>query len=228
MPGFNVSQFRSATLKEDLLRNNRFEMLFQVPFGMIGLGHNETVRSIRYFCEVINAPGINLVTYEARKWAYGPVEKRPFTTGFNDITATFYEDGTSQNFRFFDQWLRLINYSTISKDETNITNGTVNSRQGQSPYSPYEISYREDYITTATLYIYRVDGSLGRAIRFRDMFPVGIADAPLNWADTNSLLRLGVNLHYLEWYEVDPQIAEQENAQPESEQPEPFYKKVTR
>ena len=242
MPGFNVAQFRSEALKSDLLRNNRFEMLFQIPPGMAGLsstnipnGYNDTVRSIRYHCEAVNAPSLNLLTYEARKWTFGPVEKRPYVSAFNDVTCTFFEDGNSKNFRFFDQWLRMINYSTISKDETNITEAKVNSNAGN--HYPYEISYRKDYITQATLYIYKIggddatgqrgNGRASRAIRFRDLFPIGIADAPLNWADTNSLLRLGVNFHFLEWYEVDPEIAYQENKQPESAQPEQFYKKVT-
>lgn len=212
--GFNVGNFRSAlNTANELLRTNKFRMDFFIPPGLIGLPFsgriNDTVRYLEFYCEVTNSPGLNLLTTEGRKYTFGPSQKRPYVTAFNDVTVTFYDDGRSDNFDFFNRWLRLINNSTLAKDDSGLTDGERVSRAAPKHY-PYELSYRQEYITDADLRIFSNDGELSRHIKFRDIFPVGISDTPLNWSDTNSVLRLGVNFNFLEWYEVDPAIAQQQ------------------
>ena len=207
--GFNVNQFKGAVNQNDILRTNNFRMEFQTPRGMIGhQTHYNTLRFMEYWCEISAQPGINFLTTDARKYAFGPMQKRPYVTSFNDLSVTFYDDGYGDNWRFFDDWNRLINNSTLSKDENIIDESDRNNAQAESMY-PYELSYRDDYITDVMLKVYDNEGTVIKTIKFREMYPLNIADSPLSWADNNSLLRFTVNLTFLEWYEIDPQIARQ-------------------
>ena len=210
--GFNLSQFKSTVNHNDILRTNKSLMEFSMPRGLQsphpdGAGNMESLRYLEYWCEVSQQPGINFLTTDARKFTYGPMQKRPYVTTFNDLAFTFYDDGKGDNWRFFDNWFRLVNNSTLSKEEISISDGEKTNGIAEPVY-PYEMSYRDDYITDTHLYIYDNEGvDPVKTIKFREMYPLSIADSPLSWADNNSLLRFTVNMHFLEWWEVDPKIA---------------------
>jgi len=209
--GFDVNQFKSIIAEKDVIRTNQFLMAFNVPPGLYTLSESaqetiSTVRRLEYWCEVSYAPGINISTTAGRKWTYGPAERRPFVTSFNDLIVTFYEDAHSDNFRFINRWMRLINNSVRSRGSA-LTLSAARTSGNISQTDPYEITYRKDYITDTQLHIFNSVGTLARVINFVDLFPIAISDAPLNWSDTNSLLRLTVNFTFVEWFEIEPSEA---------------------
>lgn len=197
--GFNVNNFRSAINEKDVVRTNKFLMEFTIPTGLLqtrrATENIETARRAEYWCEISNSPALNLLTTEGRRYTYGPLEKRPFSTGYNDLQVTFLEDCQSDNFRLINDWFRMINHSTLNSER----------RYGNQLMYSYEMNYREDYITDAKLKIYDNKGNIVRSIVFSEMFPINITDTALNWSDVNSILRLNVNFTFLEWYlENDP------------------------
>ena len=209
--GFNINQFKTNVNAGDILRTNKFRMEFSLPRGLQapvpgGVGNMETLRYMEYWCEVSQQPGINFLTTDSRKFTYGPVQKRPHVTTFNDIAVTFYDDGFGDNWRYFDNWFRLINNSTLSKEESSISDGEKTNNYAEELY-PYEMSYRDDYVTDTQLSIYDLQGNTVKTIKFREMYPLSISDSPLSWSDNNSLLRFTVNMTFLEWWEVDPAVA---------------------
>ena len=208
--GFDVNQFKSIIAEKDVIRTNQFLMSFTVPPGLYNLSGAtqqtlSTVRRLEYWCEVSYAPGINITTTAGRKWTYGPAERRPFVTSFNDLIVTFYEDAQSDNFRFINRWMRLINNSTRSFNSSTVSAAKTNGNVAQT--DAYELSYRKDFVTDTQLHIFNSVGTLARVINFVDLFPIAISDAPLNWSDTNSLLRLTVNFTFVEWFEIEPSEA---------------------
>ena len=63
------------------------------------------------------------------------------------------------------------------------------------------------------MYIFGQTGEKpAKTIVFREIFPLNIGPADLNWADTSagSLLKLTVGFNFLEWYEVKPEVAEKQ------------------
>jgi len=222
--GFNVSQFRAAIGEDDLLRTNRFLMEFSLPRGLLGTGGinadrtarvTDTVRYLEYYCEALNTPGLNLEVTEGRKYTYGPMQKRPYVTKFNDLNVTFFDDGESKNWQFFLDWIHMINLSPLARTDQAISDGeAISNSLGGSPHYPYELSYRREYITDARILVYGLEAGPypghekppSRIIYIRDLFPIAISDQALNWTDVNSLLRLTVNFTFLEWYDLPKEI----------------------
>lgn len=202
MRGFNVSEFRSAVNEKNILRTNRFLMEFTIPLGLLGIDttsrNMNTVRRLEYWCEVTASPGLNLLAVDGRRYGYGPIEKRPINTTFTELNVTFYDDAKSDAWKFFNNWLRLINYSTLD---------SANRIAGGYSMDSYEVAYRQEYVTDANLLIYDQNGKLSRTITFREMFPLALSDAELNWNDNNSLLRMNVNLSFLEWHDATDNVA---------------------
>lgn len=205
--GFNVGSFRSVVLGgNEILRTNKFLMEFTIPQGLFGNQHPnhqynlEAAQSLEYYCEVTNMPGININAQDVRRYTYGPAYKRPFVTSYGDLPVTFYDDVNSKNFGFFLDWLKLINNSNLSRSESAGIANYNNNSEAEAAW-PYEITYREHYVTDAKLYVFDNVGDISRTLVFRDIFPMSIADVPLSWSDFNSLLRMTVNFTYLEWYE---------------------------
>jgi hypothetical protein len=209
MVAFNINKFRSQIDQKDLLRNNKFVFRVNIPTGLVGLSeqfqninYRETARSLLYYCEAATQPSMSINAYHERKWGYGPRERRPTVTEYNDTRITFFEDGQSDNFRFFYDWLRLINNGNHYRYE-----GEVGSVENQTngfnrPASPYELSYRDEYAVDADLFIFDNTGNPSRQIHFNELYPMALEEAPVSWADNNSLLRLGVNFSFKEWYAV--------------------------
>jgi len=207
---FNINTFRSTTdWGGGILRTNKFRMRFQLPVGLFdevpqdsqrGARSNITVRYMEYFAESAVMPGLNILTHEARKYTFGPAQKRPFVTGFNDLVVTFYDESHARNWQFLLDWMHLINNSVLSRDDSAVSDTQIIA--SAAPSSPYEINYRDYYVTDCDLHIFTDTGRIAKGFRFRELYPIAMADTPLNWSDLNSLLRLTVNFHFLEWYEI--------------------------
>lgn len=217
---FDINEFRSVLdSRNAVLRTNKFKMEFTIPIGLQGGGTSsedstktqriqDTVRYMEYFAEAANQPGMNLLTYDGRKYTYGPLQKRPYVTGFNDLVVTFYDDTDVKNWQFFLDWLHLINHSVLSRDDAAIEEEQVNHFPGITRSYPYELNYREFYISDASMLVFDPTGGVRKKIVFRDLYPIAIADTPMNWSDLNSLLRLTVNFTFLDWYEVPLEITQ--------------------
>ena len=209
MVAFNINQFRTQIDQKDLLRNNKFVFRVNIPTGLTGIEefknqqYRDVARNLLYYCEAAAQPSMSITGYNERKWGYGPKERRPTVTEYTDQRITFFEDGASDNFQFFYDWLRLINYGNQYHYEGDVGGiGEQVNSQAAGPSDPYELSYRRDYMVDADLFIFDQKGNPVRQIHYNEMYPLAIEEAPLSWADNNSLLRLGVNFTFKEWYAV--------------------------
>lgn len=224
MAGFNINNFRSEVLWDDLLRNNKFIFRTNIPTGLIGISSEKdskyrgTLSRLEFFCETASQPTLNITGYYERKWGYGPRERRIAQTEYGENRITFYEDGSSENFGFFYDWLRLINNGVqYQYDQIGGTTQALTSSTNVEA-DAYEISYRQDYMVDAELFIYKNTGDLSRIIHYNELYPLSIEEAPVSWADNNSLLRLGVNFTYKEWYAItNPRLLQAYNDRPSLE-----------
>lgn len=195
---FNVSNFRSEINKQNgILKNNKFLVRMPVPRGLYGspvttLSQNVS-RMVEFWCEQANIPGVSLPTTEVRRYGYGTIEKKPYSSLNNDITLTFIGDGKGEIWTYFQQWMRLI----VNYDVRKGINGQTGLTRGQTPF---ELTYKEQYGVDISIQVYDDTGKEVIRVILRDAYPIFVGDIQLNWADTNSMMRVPVTFTVFDWY----------------------------
>lgn len=165
-----ISDFKSSFVK-DLARPSRFDVLLPIPFAMTP--YISSSRSLQYRCEATQLPGRTFATTEQK--TYGPIEKHPYLTTFNDIDLTIIVDDDMNQKIFFDAWLNYIN-----------------------PHYNNNFRYRDEYSTTLTVNQYDVTNELSYSINLYNAYPVSINQMDLNWND-DGYHRLLVTFAYSFW-----------------------------
>jgi hypothetical protein len=201
-PGFNVAQFKAFIGDRTFLRPNKFLVKFAVPACMqssVSSVNNadfkQSIKEIEFWCEAANVPGIALQAHEVRRYGYGATEKRPVTALFNDVQFSFYGDSDAKYWALFQQWIKkIVNYDMREG---------ISGKTGFNSSTPYEIAYKHEYVSDITLYVYDDTGNAKIAVTLREAWPMFVGDAPLNWGDTNSIMRVPVTITFTDWFNQD-------------------------
>jgi hypothetical protein len=166
----NINDFKSSFTK-DLARTNRFDVNIPIPLTLIP--YISSAKSLTYRCENAQLPGRTFATTEQK--TYGPVEKFPYQTTFNDIDLTFIiEDDMNQKL-FFDAWLNYIN-----------------------PQYNNNFRYKSDFSTVITVNQYDVTGKLSYSVDLVDAYPISMNQLDLSWGD-DGYHKLSVSFAYTYW-----------------------------
>lgn len=169
MPG-SIAEFKSS-FGGDIARQSRFDVSIPVPINVVPfLG---TTRLLRYRCETAELPGRTFATMEQK--TYGPVEKFPYLTTYNDIDLTFIIDDNMETKVFFDAWLNYIN-----------------------PTYNYDFKYKESYATTITVNQYDVRNKPSYSVDLIEAYPISINQLSLDW-NSDSIHKLTVTFAYTSW-----------------------------
>lgn len=193
MPGFNIEVFKSeVNRRAGIMKNNKFLMTF-VPPEITGQVQS-IGRSIEYWCDATSLPGYQLMMGDTRRWTYGPHEKRPFGPNIVSLQTVFISDANGDMLKFFNGWLNHIVPHYVSKSFTANADGT-----GGTKY-PYEIEYKEKYVTDIHIYVFREDGLPTLHYVCKEAFPSHIMDIPVAWDSTNSFMKFQITFDYLDWY----------------------------
>lgn len=197
MAGFNIQDFLAEIdNRSGVMRNNRFLVTFPTPRVLLGNGPALSInRTVEFWCEGVNLPGVQLMQHDVKRWTYGPSEKRPFQTNFNSLQCTFISDGDGDIWTFFNNWLQYI----IPHDTENGFNSRSQFSVGQTRY-PYELAYKQDYATELNIGVYDIAGNKTINLVCKEAFPSQILDIPLAWQDTNNTVRLSVVFEFIDWY----------------------------
>jgi hypothetical protein len=190
---FNVQNFLSRVNEAGgLVQNNKFRLLVTPPpiFRSSNNYDEETkanlsdgARTLEYFCSSASIPGVNLNTHEIRRYGYGPMEKRPYSASFADATFNVYFDSKRKNYDFFQTWISSI----MDYDVNNSTN------------SKFLLEYKSEYQSTIDLFVHDNTGVIVGHYVMDEAFPISIGDIPLNWGDTNSILKIPVTFTFFTW-----------------------------
>jgi hypothetical protein len=157
-----------------------------------------------YLCEAAEMPGRGFVNADVRY--YGPNQKLPVLTQYEDTTMTFLCRTESYERQFFDDWMEYIN-----------------------PTNSFNFNYRNDYETTIEIMQFseyaaaptQVGPNPGtqRESRYPEetyritlfnAYPLLVNPQPMTWAD-DQLMRLAVTFTYHKWKRVG------RDAEPKSE-----------
>ena len=166
----SISDFK-ASFNLSPARANRFDVNIPIPVTMIqylNIGKQLTFR-----CENAELPGRTLATADQK--TYGPVEKHPYMTTYNDINLGFIVSDDMSEKLFFDAWMEIIN-----------------------PSSNYNFKYRGDYVTTMTVNQYDATNSLIYSVNLIDAFPIAVNQMDLDWS-SDSNHKLTVVFAYTSW-----------------------------
>lgn len=163
-----------ASFKGDFARPNRFEVFFPLPAGLSSFGNSREVLTFR--CENTNLPGRTFATAEQR--TYGPIEKFPYLTTYNDLDVTLIVDGDMKQRRLFDSWLELVNPST-----------TNNFR------------YRNTYSTTLTIRQYEVTDRIAYQVQLINAYPISMNQMDLDW-QSDGYHKLNVTFAFTRWQSI--------------------------
>jgi hypothetical protein len=167
----SLQEFKSS-FKTELARPARFDVEIPVPLKLVAyLG---TGRNLRLRCENAELPSKTFATTERK--IYGPTEKHPYLTTFNDSTFTFMVSDDMSEKKLFDAWMNLIN-----------------------PKTTFDLNYKNDYVTGITVNQYNVKNEKTYSITMIDAFPISVNQLDLDWSNENTHHKLAVTFAYYTW-----------------------------
>lgn len=165
-----ISEFKSS-FSGDLARTNRFDV--EIPIPLTLLPYLKTAKTLKYRCEVANLPGKSLSTTEQK--IYGPVEKFPYLTTYNDIDLTFIVDEDMSQKFLFDGWMNYIN-----------------------PTYNNNMRYKDNYATTLTINQYNTSNERTYTVSLLDAYPISMNQLDLDW-NGDGYHKLTVTFAYTYW-----------------------------
>jgi hypothetical protein len=141
--------------------------------------------------ERINQPGIQLMTSSLRRHGVGPLEKKPYSAAFNDVTVSFIGDARGIIHQFFYVWFSAI----IGFDNMPQAGVPLDSFYGK----PFELSYRDSYKTTIDIITYdEIQQKIG-VVKLYNAYPISMGEIQRDWSGVNDLVRIPITFTYSHW-----------------------------
>jgi hypothetical protein len=166
----SIAEFK-ASFRTELARPNKFDVFIPIP---VGLAPYLTVsRALNYRCESTDLPGRAIATTTQK--IYGPEEKFPYQTTYNDINLTFICTDKMEEKNFFDAWLEYIN-----------------------PSVTFNFKYKEKYAVNLRINQYDVRNKVSYSVDLVEAFPIGINELPLDWS-SDGYHKLTVTFAFTKW-----------------------------
>jgi hypothetical protein len=166
----NINEFKSS-FRTDISKPSRFDVSFPVPLTLIVYRNIAQTLSLR--CENAELPGRTIATMEQK--IYGPTEKFPYQSSYNDANFTFIVSDNMQEKEFFDSWMELINPSTN-----------------------YNFKYKSDYCTTISVNQYDVKNEKSYQVDLIEAYPIAVNQMDLDWSNDGHH-KLTVTFAYTFW-----------------------------
>jgi hypothetical protein len=213
---FNLSEFRSGINSHKfggLNKTNRFYTILDAPSGITRKYLPAlTSREIQLFCDSIAIPQKSLARMPVKMQGYGQITEMPMGREASTLTASFMIDSKYQILKFFHAWNDYIVENTNEPPSSDLENGRHYR----------EIAYKEDYTVDITVralndlgsdrgspfsqdrFIPRfgdilgglLEGGSGMEITFYDAYPINIGEVAMSWADTDTIMRAGVEFSF--------------------------------
>jgi hypothetical protein len=166
----SIQKFKSS-FKYDPAKQNSFDVNITLPPNLPSLG--VTSRDLTFKCQMAELPGRTMATIEQK--TYGPVEKFPYMTMFNDIDLTFIIEDDMLNKAFFDNWMNYI-----------------------SPLSTNNYKYKSDYCCNMIINQYDLTGKISYSVELIESFPLSVNQLSLDWS-SDDYHKLTVTFAYTRW-----------------------------
>lgn len=170
----SISNFLGKFKPGEFSRPNRFDVWITFPANIAD------VRDVLYRCESAELPARTLATTEQR--IYGPIEKHPYLTTFNDIDLTFIVDNVMKQKIIFDNWIDLVN-----------------------PSSSYDFNYKDTYASTISIKQYNDQNKVIYSVDLLDAYPISVNQLSLDWG-SDGYHKLNVTFAYTKWIKTQEAV----------------------
>jgi hypothetical protein len=193
---FNINNFKAVIDKHGgPARTSLFEVLIspQSVSGRTIVPNVITTDDLRFFCQTVSVPGINLETASYRPTGIGFPESMPMNTQPDTLNCVFMLDSNHRVLTFFHRWIS----SVIN----------VNADRGDNPNGlpMHQIEYKENYAATAMTIKHYSTHNLKNIRDIPDssydyiyygIYPTQVSTINLSWADKNTPATVTVNFAY--------------------------------
>lgn len=170
----NIKDFLSS-FTDDLAKPSRFEVIVKANHPILNSIMSSQDLSLR--CENAVIPGRTLETADLR--IYGPTEKFPYKTSYEDITLTFIcTDGSLVEKQFFNQWMEIVN-----------------------PSETWNFQYKSTYRAMITINQFDNSDNIIHSVHLIDAFPLAVNQLDLDWSSSDTYHKLSVVFAYTYWTE---------------------------
>ena len=202
---FDIKEFRGTLQSHGYLKTHSFTVLFGSPkvmsgrrFNIINQDSGESVQDAALTeipklmllrAESAQIPGSIIIGSDSSRYGISPNQKTPTGVVFNDTSFTFIADRFGLLWAYFYYW-----HNSIFSWDHKAGGGVVPS---------YTLEYRENYATDIIISVFDPTGKRVMAFKFIDAYPNMIPGAPLNWSQTDQILKLQVGFTYRQWEMVD-------------------------
>lgn len=147
--------------------------------------YRDFTKELTYLCEAVEMPGRAFMSLDVHY--YGPNQKLPFMSQYEDVTLTFLCRSESMERQFFDDWMENIN-----------------------PTSSFDFNFRSDYETKVHIsqFAEYPENSTDKVsketyrITLLNAYPININPQPMTWAD-DQFQRLAVTFTYYKWQRLN-------------------------
>lgn len=207
---FDIANFRSIVMRDDVLRNNRFRVRVPFPLGMFrpNMGEDRRIaQELEMWCEAASIPTIGIQTNKVYRYGVGVPESRPYSKIFTDVNVTYIADGYNEKWKFFENWTNLIFNTNMEGGINEVSDlagagfgGFQGTNAGYMPMLPYELAYRDEYISDVIIDVFRPTGECVTSVTLRDAFPVAVSGLDFNWKDNDSYAKLQITFAYTDIY----------------------------
>lgn len=163
-----------SSFTEELAKPSRFDVNLNVPLDLAyAVGMDSKTLSLR--CENATLPGRTLATSELR--IYGPTEKFPYQSTYDDITLTFICTSSMLEKSLFNQWMDKIN-----------------------PTESWNFDYKSNYVTDMSITQYDMSDSEVHTVELIDAFPISVNQMDLDWSNDTTYHKISVTFAYTYWH----------------------------
>lgn len=190
---FNITEILSTiNANGGLAKPNMFFVHITPPQSLRGSTYP---RDAMFFCDAAVLPGLNYSSQAIKAVGYGTVEQRPLSADFSDFNTTFIVDAGGKAFRFFQQWMALMNNWSIDPigkmEGSNLEYGEWN----------YPLTY-EGIVEIHALNPSQTDGQGAPEVisyQLSKAFPKQIGDVGVAWEQNDAIMRLPISFAYNSW-----------------------------
>lgn len=165
---FNISEFKATMDKHGGLAKNS---LFEVQIMNNGkIPTNISSDDLRFFCQAVNMPGVNLDVAYYKPTGVGYQESIPVGANLGMINAIFFLDSNHKVMSFFHSWIN------------NIFNISGELGPNSRGLEPREINYKENYTTSLIIKHYSTHNKFQFYEAVYDgVYPTEVGALELSW-----------------------------------------------
>lgn len=165
-----IQEFLSS-FKEDLARPSRFDVKISIPLDLTRIIDAKTL-ALR--CENASLPGRTVNTTDLK--IYGPQEKVPYQSSYEDLSLTFIVTGNMLEKVLFNTWIEKIN-----------------------PSNNWNFEFKENYVADIQITQYDISDNEIHTVQLIEAFPISVNQLDLDWSNDNSYHKLTVTFAYRYW-----------------------------